>query len=62
MFYTECGGESVMYCRKCGKSIPDSALRCPYCDAPTVNLLKKEGKKLIEPLTDLFKKNPYKRK
>ena len=23
---------------------------------------EKEGKKLIEPLTDLFKKNPYRRK
>lgn len=25
----------AMYCRKCGKSIPDDSVFCPYCGSPT---------------------------
>ena len=51
-----------MICKNCGKSIPDSANKCPYCDAKTINGWKNDGKKLISPITDIFKKDPYKKK
>ncbi|MBQ1467087.1 MAG: zinc-ribbon domain-containing protein [Solobacterium sp.] len=51
-----------MICRKCGKSIPDSANKCPYCYTRTANGWKNEGKKLIKPVTDLLKKDPWKKK
>ncbi|MCR5230093.1 MAG: hypothetical protein K6D03_08190 [Solobacterium sp.] len=49
-----------MICKKCGKSIPDRAFKCPYCDTRTAEGWKHEGKKIIEPITGLFKKKPFK--
>ncbi|MBR3311867.1 MAG: zinc-ribbon domain-containing protein [Solobacterium sp.] len=49
-----------MRCRKCGKSIPDSAKKCPYCYTRTAEGWKKEGEKLIAPVKELFK-NPFKK-
>ncbi len=55
-------GGYLMICRKCGNSIPESANKCPYCNARTINGWKNEGKKLIAPITDIFKKEPYYKK
>ena len=50
-----------MQCKKCGKTIPDRALRCPYCNKKTANGWKNDGEKLLSPIIKVFK-NPYKDK
>lgn len=50
-----------MQCKKCGKSIPDRALKCPYCNTKTVKGWKNEGEKLISPITKFFT-SPFKKK
>lgn len=31
-----------MYCKKCGKEIPEDSKICPYCDEPTTETVKEE--------------------
>ena len=50
-----------MICRKCKKPIPNSALKCPYCDTRTANGWKDAGRKAIKPLKDLVTL-PFKKK
>lgn len=46
-----------MQCKRCGRSIPDRALKCPYCDTRTANGWKREGEKIfIDPFKKLAKK------
>ncbi|MCR4950021.1 MAG: zinc-ribbon domain-containing protein [Solobacterium sp.] len=45
-----------MICRKCGRSIPERAEKCPYCGTRTKKGWSKEGEKLISPITSIFKK------
>lgn len=35
--YFECRGQGYMYCRKCGKKIPDNARFCNHCGTPVVS-------------------------
>jgi len=49
-----------MECRRCGKSIPEYAFKCPYCGRRTQKGWEEEGKKVLKPVTDLIKKiKPY---
>ena len=50
-----------MQCKRCGKSIPDRALRCPYCNKKTVKGWQNDGEKLIEPRKKVFT-NPFQKK
>lgn len=45
--YMNRGGEFLMYCKKCGKQIPDDAKMCPYCGVSAQNepVVVKEKKK-----------------
>ena len=45
-----------MKCPRCGKSIPDSAFQCPYCNKRTKKGWQHEGEKLVAPLTKAIKK------
>lgn len=45
-----------MICKRCGRKIPESALKCPYCEKKTSAGWKHEGEKLISPVTKLIKK------
>ena len=51
-----------MICKKCRKSIPDSALKCPYCGFRTLNGWKDMGKRtVVKPVKDLVTL-PFKKK
>jgi hypothetical protein len=45
-----------MQCRKCGKSIPEFAAKCPYCGRRTAYGWQKEGEKALKPVNELLKK------
>ncbi len=45
-----------MICRRCGKSIPELSFKCPFCGKRTQKGWEQEGKKILKPVTDIFKK------
>lgn len=45
-----------MKCPRCGKSIPDRAFQCPYCNKRTKKGWQHEGEKIVAPLTNMIKK------
>ncbi|MBR3357396.1 MAG: hypothetical protein IKG46_06145 [Solobacterium sp.] len=45
-----------MQCTRCKKSIPERALRCPYCGKKTAEGWRDDGRKLVSPITNVIKK------
>ena len=45
-----------MICKKCGRSIPERAEKCPYCGKRTPRGWEKKKEQVLAPVTSLFKK------
>ena len=43
-----------MKCPRCGKSIPDRAFQCPYCNKRTKKGWQHEGEKIVAPSQSLL--------
>lgn len=45
-----------MICKRCGKSIPERAEKCPYCGKKTENGWRRDGERLVDPIVKKIKK------